>query len=99
KFFNASGIMQASTSINSTVPFRLYLGAVQGHGGDHSSTEDTWHMQFFNDWFFYWLFGVQNGELTAPKYEYASTTLPVINNYMTFVHDSSRVPLQQVASN
>ena len=99
KFFNASGIMQASTSINSTIPFRLYLGAVQGHGGDHSATEDTWHMQFFNDWFFYWLFGVQNGELTAPKYEYASTTLPIVNNYMTFVHDSSRVPLQQVASN
>jgi predicted acyl esterase len=67
----------------------MYVGAVQGHGGDHSANEDQWHMQFFNDWFFYWLLGLQNGENTAPKYEYASTTLPVLNNWYTFVHDSS----------
>ena len=54
KFFNASGIMKASV-LNTNSTFRLYLGAVQGHGGDNSPTEDTWHMQFFNDWFFYWL--------------------------------------------
>jgi predicted acyl esterase len=99
KFFNASGIMQASTTLSSSVPFRLYLGAVQGHGGDHSATEDTWHMQFFNDWFFYWLFGVQNGTLDAPKYQFAYTTLPIVNKYFTFVHDSSLVPLQQVSTN
>ena len=48
KFFNASGIMQASVNMNNTVPFRMYIGAVQGHGGDHSASEDTWHEQFFN---------------------------------------------------
>jgi predicted acyl esterase len=48
KFFNASGIMLAAQN-NVSSPFKLYLGAVQGHGGDNSPTEDQWHMQFFND--------------------------------------------------
>jgi len=94
KFFNASGIMKAS-DLNTNSFFRLYIGAVQGHGGDHSTTEDTWHMNFFNEWFFYWLFNQQNGMLNKPKYEIASTTYPVTNNYWTFVHDSLRVPLTQ----
>jgi hypothetical protein len=33
--------------------------------------------------------------LSKPKYEYASTTYPVTNNYWTFVHDSSFTPLTQ----
>lgn len=96
KFFNASGIMQAASLMQA--PFRMYIGAVIGHGGDQSLTENDWHMQFFNDWFFYWLFNVQNGELTAPKYEYASTTYPKIYQYWTFVHDSSTVPLPSLTS-
>ncbi|HEY3251703.1 MAG TPA: alpha/beta fold hydrolase, partial [Ignavibacteria bacterium] len=98
KFFNASGIMKAA-DLNTGSPFRLYIGAVQGHGGDHSATEDQWHMNFFNEWFFYWLFNQQNGELNKPKYEYASTTYPITNNYWTFVHDSSRTPFSQITSN
>jgi len=89
KFFNASGIIKAA-GLNTGSFFRLYLGAVQGHGGDHSDTEDQWHMNFFNEWFFYWLFNQNNGMLSKPKYEYASTTYPVTNNYWTFVHDSLR---------
>lgn len=96
KFFNADGLVQAAGLM--TAPFRLYIGAVQGHGGDHSATEDAWHMQFFNDWFFYWLFGVQNGELTAPKYEYAATVAPYTNGAWTFKHDSSTVAFSQITS-
>lgn len=91
KFFNSSGIIQGTTLMSGVPLFRMYIGAVQGHGGDHSPSEDQWHMNFFNDWFFYWLFGVQNGENTSPRYEYASTTLPIVNNWYTFVHDSSTV--------
>ena len=91
KFFNAGGIIQGTTLLTNVPLFRMYIGAVQGHGGDHSPSEDQWHMNFFNDWFFYWLFGVQNGEKTAPRYEFASTTLPIVNNWYTFVHDSSNV--------
>jgi predicted acyl esterase len=89
KFFNADGIMRGLSLLNA--PFSSYLGAVQGHGGDHSATEDTWHMQWFNDWFFYWLFDINNGILDAPKYQYASTVLPYSNNRWTFIHDASSV--------
>lgn len=97
KFFNADGIMQGLIHIS--VPFSSYLGAVQGHGGDHSPTEDQWHMQYFNDWFFWQLFGIDNGISTAPKYQYASSTLPLVNNYLTFVHDESTVPLAGITTN
>jgi len=97
KFFNASGIIQSASLLK--VPYRMYVGAVQGHGGDHSATEDQWHMNFFNDWFLYWLFDVQNGTLDAAKYQYASTTYPSVSSYWTFVHDSSRVwPPQNTAN-
>jgi predicted acyl esterase len=98
KFFNASGIIKAADA-NTGSFFRLYLGAVQGHGGDHSPTEDQWHMNFFNEWFFYWLFNQENGMLSKSKYEYASTTYPVTNNYWTFIHDSSKTPFSQITTN
>jgi len=89
KFFNGTGIIQSA--LQTTVPFRMYMGAVKGHGGDTSSTENQWHMQFFNEWFFYWLFGVDNGVLLKPKYEFAYTTYPILGTVWSFVHDSSRV--------
>ena len=97
KFFNPDGTMQALNLL--TVPFTSYIGAVQGHGGDHSPTEDQWHMNWFNDWFFQWLFGIDTGILNAPKYQYASTIFPVANNYWSFVHDSSRIPLPDISTN
>jgi predicted acyl esterase len=97
KFFNGSGIMEGLSKLN--VPFTSYIGAVQGHGGDHSYTEDQWHMNWFNDWFFYWLYDMQNGALDHPKYQYASSKFPIINDYWTFSHDSSSVPLPQASTN
>jgi len=97
KFFNGSGIIQSTSLIQA--PFRMYLGAVQGHGGDLSPTEDQWHMNFYNDWYYYWLFGIENGTLNAPKFQYASTSFPVVNDYLTFHHDSSTVWPPQNTSN
>ena len=97
KFFNADGLMEGISRLN--VPFSSYIGAVQGHGGDHSPTEDLWHMEYFNDWFFYWLFGIDNGILDDPHYQFASTTLPFSNNYWTFIHDSSSFPLGNISTN
>ncbi len=97
KFFNASGIMKASV-LNTNSTFRLYLGAVQGHGGDHSPTEDTWHMQFFNDWFFYWLFPYSGRTIPAANYDYASSTYPVNGVYWSFKHDSSKAALQNITT-
>lgn len=97
KFFNPDGTIQALSLLN--VPFTSYIGAVQGHGGDHSPTEDQWHMNWFNDWFFQWLFGIDTGILEAPKYQYASTIFPEANGYWSFVHDSSRFPLPDISAN
>jgi predicted acyl esterase len=97
KFFNASGIIQAAAN-NTSSPFKLYLGAVQGHGGDHSPSEDTWHMQFFNDWFLYWLFGDQNGILNRTKYDFAFTHYPANGTYWSFTHDSSHIPFSQMTT-
>lgn len=97
KFFNASGIMRAS-QLNTGSTFRLYLGAVQGHGGDNSPTEDTWHMQFFNDWFFYWLFPNTGAPMPVANYDYASTMYPANGLYWTFKHDSSKTSLQSITS-
>ena len=99
KFFNASGIIQGTTLLTNAPLYRMYAGAVVGHGGDTSATENQWHMQFFNDWFNYWLFGVPNGENTAPTFEYASTSLPEVNAMLTFVHDSSYVWPPQYVNN
>lgn len=89
-FFNASGSINSIPFVN--FPSRFYFGAVMGHGGDTSPVEDEWHMNFFNEWFFYWLFGIQNNILTRPKYHYAYTSFPERSpNMWSFVHDSSEV--------
>ncbi|RPI18091.1 MAG: T9SS C-terminal target domain-containing protein [Ignavibacteriae bacterium] len=87
KFFNGSGILEATSHLQS--PFRMYLGAVNGHGGDPSPAEDQWHGGFIYSWISYWVLGIQNGVLNSPKYEYASTTYPTTNSYWSFIHGSS----------
>ncbi|MCE1163805.1 MAG: T9SS type A sorting domain-containing protein [Bacteroidetes bacterium] len=89
KFFNASGNLNTIPLLTS--PKRYYFGAVRGHGGDYSLTEDQWHMNFFNEWFFFWLFNIDNGILTRPKFHYAYTSYPETSGMWTFVHDSSAV--------
>jgi predicted acyl esterase len=89
KFFNAKGSINCDPYINA--PKRYYFGAVRGHGGDYSTTEDIWHENFFNEWYYYWIDGVDNGILTRPRYHFAYTTFPDTNGMWTFVHDSSYV--------
>lgn len=90
KFFNAYG--NISTIPNLTADKRYYFGAVMGHGGDTSWTEDQWHMNFFNEWFYQYLWGIDQGLLTRPKFHYASTTFPTNSIGMwSFKHDSSSV--------
>ena len=97
KFFNADGWMLNLDRI--TAPMSSYLGAVRGHGSDVSLTEDVWHMNWFNDWFFQWLWGMHTPILDQAKYQYASTKFPVIDNqYFTFEHDSSRTLLRNTTT-
>jgi predicted acyl esterase len=96
KFFNAKGWIDHIDKINA--PMSSYLGAVQGHGGDHSPSEDIWHMDWFNNWFFQWVWGMPTPILSQAKYQYASTTFPVANNWFTFTHDSSSVLLRNIST-
>lgn len=90
KFFNALG--NINTIPNLTASKRYYFGAVMGHGGDTSWVEDQWHMNFFNEWFYQHIWGMEQGLATRPKFHYASTTFPTNNAGMwTFKHDSSDV--------
>ncbi|MCI0448522.1 MAG: T9SS type A sorting domain-containing protein [Chlorobi bacterium] len=97
KFFNANGWLQYIDKVTS--PMSSYMGAVQGHGGDHSPTEDIWHMEWFNNWFFEWLWGIHTPVLDQAKYQYASTMFPVVNNkWFSFAHDSSTVLLRNIST-
>ncbi len=97
KFFNADGWLQNIHLVTS--PMSSYMGAVQGHGGDHSLTEDTWHMDWFNNFFFQNLWGMQTNIFTQAKYQYGSTMAPVVNNYWSFRHDSSTALLKGISQN
>lgn len=97
KFFNADGWLQNIHLVNS--PMSSYMGAVQGHGGDHSATEDQWHMDWFNNFFFQNLWGMQTNIYSQAKYQYASTTSPVVGQYWSFSHDSSQALLKSVSQN
>ncbi|MCX7877042.1 MAG: alpha/beta fold hydrolase [Ignavibacteria bacterium] len=98
KFFNADGWMLHIDKITNA-PMTSYLGAVQGHGADHSPTEDIWHMEWFNNWFYEWLWDIRTPIMSQAKYQYASTTFPVVNGrWFTFVHDSSHALLRNIST-
>jgi len=89
-FFNALGNIQALQFFPAN--HMTYFGAVAGHGGDTSYTENQWTNQFYDDWFSYFEDGVDNGLFTKrKKYNFAYTTYPRVNNMWTFIHDSSAV--------
>ncbi len=94
KFFNADGWMLHIDKITNA-PLTSYLGAVRGHGSDISLTEDVWHMDWFNNFFFQTLWGMQTPIFDQAKYQYAYTHFPVVDNqYFSFTHDSSRTLLR-----
>lgn len=98
KFFNADGWMLHIDKITNA-PMTSYLGAVQGHGADHSATEDIWHMDWFNNFFYEYLWNMPTNIHTMAKYQYATTQFPVVNNqYFTFTHDSSHTLLRNIST-
>jgi predicted acyl esterase len=91
KFFNTSGNIQASTLLHS--PYKMYFGAMDGHGSDTSYQEFDYQSELVGDWFDYWLKGVQNGVMDPnEKFVYASSTYPVVNGaWWTFEQYTSPV--------
>ena len=97
KFFNADGWMLHIDKITNA-PLTSYLGAVRGHGSDVSYTEDVWHMDWFNNFFFQTLWGMQTPIFDQAKYQYAYTHFPVVENrYFSFTHDSSTTLLRNAS--
>lgn len=88
-FFNTSGNIKAFTNLKNE--YKTYFGAVIGHGGDVSQSENEWHMDFFNQWFYKFLWNDSSNFVKFPKYNLAYTTYPRQNNMWSFVHDSSQV--------
>lgn len=97
KFFNADGWLQNINKITS--PMSSYMGAVQGHGGDHSPTEDQWHMDWFNNFFFQTIWGMQTNIFSIDKYQYGSTIAPHNGTYWTFRHDSTSTLIKNLGQN
>jgi predicted acyl esterase len=96
-FFNAKYSINNCSLLQA--PYRVYWGAVMGHGGDTSYTEQQWHMNFFNEWFYYYIWGIDNGIQTRPRFHFASSTYPRVSGLWSFVHDSSSVWPPAVMSN
>lgn len=97
KFFNADGWLKNIHKITS--PMSSYMGAVQGHGGDHSATEDIWHMDWFNNFFYQTIWGMQTSIFTIDKYQYASTIAPHTGQYWSFRHASTNTLMKNLGAN
>ncbi|RPI16405.1 MAG: alpha/beta fold hydrolase [Ignavibacteriae bacterium] len=91
KFFSANGIINALPSLHS--PYRMYWGSRDGHGSDESEEELEYQSGVVEDWFDYWLKGMNNGVMDAnKKFVYASTVYPRVNGYeWSFEQSSSSV--------
>ncbi|MGH2574080.1 MAG: alpha/beta fold hydrolase [Ignavibacteria bacterium] len=89
KFFNTLGMIRAAYILpyNS---YRMYFGAMPGHGSDYYDNEIIFHEDLVNDWFDYWLYDIQNGVMDpSGKFTYASTTYPLYNAGWSFTRSYS----------
>jgi predicted acyl esterase len=89
KFFNANGTITACASISA--PYRIYLGAVRGHGSDTTFNENLFHSSILEEWIEYWLYGIDNGINGIKSFNYASSTEPVNYNHWSFKRSNSEI--------
>ena len=90
KFFNTLGQIK-SAYILPYNNFRMYMGAMDGHGSDYIQSELSYQDQLLSDWFDYWLYDMQNGVMnSANKFVYASSKFPSVNrNFWSWERASS----------
>ncbi len=72
KFFNSEGMIKIVNDLKA--PYRMYFGAVLGHGGDVSADENEYHAGLVDKWFRYWLNDIQDNVLKEGRFIYASTS-------------------------
>ena len=88
RFFNVTGMMKATKLLK--VPFMAYYGAVDGHGSDTSYKENKFISDYDNNWENYWLGNIPPLLAESTKYQYASSSYPIVNNQWTFSHYTSK---------
>jgi predicted acyl esterase len=91
KFFNSSGDIHAASVLAPS--FRMYYGAMDGHGSDTSDAEFAYQIGLVGDWFDYFLLNVQNGVLNPQyKFSYACSSFPIVyESWWTFTRFYSPV--------
>lgn len=72
KFFNTLGMIKSRDLLQ--VPYRMYFGAVSGHGGDVDANEDRFHEQLVDKWFYFWLNDQNNNITKENKFIYDATS-------------------------
>lgn len=87
KFFNALGMINASRYLKS--PFKMFFGAVQGHGSDTAYEENYYHSKIIADWLDYWLRDVQNGIMDSAKFSYDVSSNPIVFSHWSYTRYSS----------
>ncbi len=82
KFFNTYGMIKAAGLI--AAPYKMYFGAIEGHGSDTSLQEITYHSGIIDDWLDYWLYGVNNGIQNSWRFSYTAGRHPINFNHWTY---------------
>ena len=97
-FFNTLGMIHAINHLRH--PFRVYLGATNGHGADSSRSEDRFISKLEGDWLDFWMYGIPNGVLDSNAFAYASSHYPLQSNgQWSYSHYSSKTwPPENISS-
>ncbi len=90
KFFNPLGMVK-SAYILPYSNYRMYFGAMDGHGSDYDQGELDYQSQLVGDWYDYWLYGIQNGVMNDNnKFVYGLSSYPTgKRDFWTWSHMSS----------
>lgn len=91
KFFNVLGQIKAAYILPYS-NYRMYFGAMDGHGSDYNQGELDYQSQLLSDWYDYWLYNIQNNVMNDNnKFVYGSSQYPTGNrNFWTWSHVSSQ---------
>ncbi|MCX6155953.1 MAG: alpha/beta fold hydrolase [Candidatus Kapabacteria bacterium] len=87
EFFNATGNIKAANQLSS--PFRMYFGAIDGHGSDSAQSENDFLSDYQGSWMDYWLYDDTVQVLKLPKFTYASSLYPLNGNMWSFKQNNS----------
>ena len=75
-YFNPNGLIKSSENFNNE--FKLYIGAVRGHGSAFFGDEDIYHNESINAWLYKYLVS-SDSYIDYSKYIFAYSSAPIVN--------------------